>query len=95
MQNHLFSDENRKYSYTYQNAVTGRMYVLMVIAGEHKTLDNVEIGETNILYIHQKTAESEEISFERFIPSSEENATVVITGENMNPTIVGYINQNF
>ena len=95
MQNHLFPDENRKYSYTYQNAVTGRMYVLMVIAGEHKTLDNVEIGETNILYINQKTAESEEISFERFIPSSEENATVVITGENMNPTIVGYINQNF
>lgn len=95
MQNHLFSDENGKYSYTYQDAVSGKMYVLMVISGEHKTLDNVEIGESNILYINQKTAESEEISFEKFIPSSEESATVVITGEDMNPTIVGYINQKF
>lgn len=81
-----------KYSYSYVNAEEKEMYAFMVVEDVHETLSAKQIQEATVLYIDQKTANSSNLDFNNFVPMNDKNATVVITGGNMDkPEVVAYM----
>lgn len=84
-----------RFFYTYQNAKYGRQYVIQVIEGVYKTLD--EIGDIKqidkLLYIDQKQASASTVSFNGFVPkgNGDTDATVLISEEGKKTIIAGYI----
>lgn len=80
-----------KYSYTYQDAEPGNMYAILVVAGIRKDLYSDDILESDLLYVDQKSADSENVSFNGFIPMEDKNATVFITGADIGAITAGYI----
>lgn len=82
-----------RFFYTYQNAKYGQQYVLQIVSGVYKTLDeDVDITQiADLLYIDQKRASASTVSFNGFIPKEEKDATVLISEEGGKTAIVGYI----
>lgn len=77
-----------KYTASYANATSGNQYVILVVKG---SADDYSISENTIMYIDQKAAESETISFD-FIPKSTPDCVVLLGGEfsdGQSPKVLG------
>lgn len=92
----LCPDSSGQYSYTYQNAEPGRRYAFLVVSGIYESLDAADMDKmaADLLYIDQKTAEGTQISFDGFVPSRTENSTVILSSEDSEPVIAGYISKD-
>lgn len=93
----LWQDSDGKYSCSYSEAQIGNEYMLFVVEGMYSDLENVESDRliSDLLYINQKTAESSSVVFSGFVPSEEKNSTVIISGSDMEPKILGYISHDY
>lgn len=92
----FWPNEYGQYSYSYQGAQDGRKYMLLSLPGVYKSLDVMSRDElvANLTYLDQDTAKDGVASFDGFIPAVEQNSTIIVGGEGMDPVIVGYISKN-
>lgn len=77
-----------KYTASYTGATSGNQYVILVVKG---SASDYSISENTIMYIDQKAAESETISF-NFIPKSTPDCVVLLGGEfsdGQSPKVLG------
>ena len=93
----LWQDSDGKYSCSYSEAQTGSEYMLFVVEGLYTDLNGVESDQLidDLIYINQKTAVSSSVVFSGFVPSAAENSTVIISGSDMAPQILGYISHDY
>ena len=93
----LWKDSDGKYSCSYSEAQAGDEYMLFVVPGLYTDLQGTDRDSLvdNLLYINQKTAESGTVVFSGFIPSEETNSTVIISGTDLDPEILGYISHDY
>lgn len=78
-------------SYTVSgNAIMGNDYVLLIVSGKHQTLPTIN-DENRLIYIDQKTAESNTIAFFGVQPSENIDATIFLTTQGAEAVLVGTI----
>lgn len=96
LDNILCPDSSGQYSYTYENAEIGKRYAFLVVSGIYESLDAADMDKVsaNLLYIDQKTSEGTQLSFDGFIPVYTENSTVILSAEDGQPMIAGYISKD-
>lgn len=68
------------YSVASDTAISGQEYVLIIVNGERDIL-HLEDNDDSILYIQQKTAAEDSISFDNIQPASFQKATAFIISE--------------
>ncbi len=92
----LWPNENGQYTYTYLGAEDNKRYMILVIPGVHKTLSGMNADDliTQLVYIDQKTASEGKAEFIDFMPAYDENCTIIIAGEGIQASIVGYISKD-
>lgn len=96
LESFIWPNEYGQYSYTYNDAVSGNKYMLLVLAGVYKSIAGIERDEliSNLIYLDQTTAEGSFVSFKGFMPAKDENSTVILSGEGITPKIIGYISKD-
>ena len=77
--NYTYADESI-YSISANTAITGQEYVLIIVNGERDNLALVD-NDDSILYIQQKTASSEVLTFDNIMPIEFEKATAFIISQ--------------
>lgn len=76
------------YTASYANAISGNQYVILVVKG---TVNQYSVSEDTIMYIDQKAAEGDTISFD-FIPRNTPDCVVLLGGEfvdGLSPKVLG------
>ena len=93
----LWKDSDGKYTCEYDAAEAGKEYMLFVVPGIYLNLESVESDFVvdNLLYINQKTADGTSVVFNGFVPKRDENSTVIISGTDLEPQILGYISYDY
>lgn len=79
---------NGKYTTSYTGVTSGEEYALLVVAG---TPEKYTVNEESIMYIDQKAADGEEITFD-FIPRSTPDCVVLLGGSfngSQSPKVLG------
>lgn len=79
---------NGKYTTSYAGVTSGEEYALLVVAG---TPEKYTVNEESIMYIDQKAADGEEITFD-FIPRSTPDCVVLLGGSfngTQSPKVLG------
>ncbi|MBQ2879273.1 MAG: leucine-rich repeat domain-containing protein, partial [Anaerotignum sp.] len=87
----LAKAEDGKYDVSYDGAEDRKEYLLWVLDGVHETAADASFAEEDVLYIDQKTAEDGKVEFNDFLPMKETDSTVVLTGEDMEPQVLGLL----
>lgn len=72
-----YSEENGKYTASYDGAQNGNQYAILVVKG---TPESYSISEDTIMYIDQMAADSSGVSFD-FIPRSTPDCVVLLGGD--------------
>lgn len=92
----LWPNEYGQYEVSVSTATEGRQYMLIVLNGVYRTIaaEDSDVIVGKMLYIDQEVSGGGTLSFSPFIPAQNVNATVVVSGEDMSPTIVGYISRD-
>ncbi len=72
-----YSDQTGKYTASYDGTASGKQYALLVVKG---TPTDYSVSEDTIMYIDQKAAGADGISFD-FIPKSTPDCVVLLGGE--------------
>lgn len=92
----FWPNENGQYAYTYKSAVAGNNYMLTIISGVYTSLTELdsESAVKKMIYMDQITADGSSVTFNTIIPAVKSNATVILSGEEITPIIVGYISKS-
>lgn len=92
----LWPNEYGQYQVSVDGTTAGGQYMLIVLSGVYRTIATGDSDEIvgNMLYIDQENSSGGKLSFAPFIPAKHVNATVVVSGDDMPPAIVGYISRD-
>ena len=85
----LTKEADGKYDVSFEDVEDGKEYMLWVLKGQHDSAEDASFSQEDVLYIDQKTAEDGKVEFNDFLPMEEVDSTVVLTGQDMEPQVVG------
>lgn len=84
------------YTIGYTEGEASNYYALLVVQGVYEEGATPVISEDTVLYIDQGTANANgDVSFDGWIPKTEDPATVYLGGSNLDaPVLLGYLGEN-
>lgn len=89
----ILPDENGMFNIVYEDGTDGDYYSLVVVEGIYEEGDFPTISYDTVLHVSSAVGTESGVSFDGFVPASDEPATVYVGGTSLGaPMILGYIN---